>query len=99
MDAVYWLMAVKGGSCVVDCISNNGLNVFVIECAVGFVTWLEIEDFAASAIEDAATSKYFAASKPAKENKLIRRWNIKWLTIHFFNFQINVIWNIFCNRV
>ena len=51
---------------------------------------LEIEDLAGAAVETAAAAEYITARKPADEDQLIGRWNIKVFAVHFLmrNFEI-----------
>ena len=64
-----------------NCIFDNFLNVWVIEGSAILVSWLEIEYFAGSAEEAAATPENKSVLIPSAEHKRVGLGNIEGLAI------------------
>ena len=85
--------------CPFHCIDDDSLDFFIMIGWIGLMTRPKIKHFSISTFVCTPAAEYFSAFKPADENELIWLRNIKWLSIHFFPFQFNVLWDSFSNWV
>ena len=80
-----------------NAISDYLLNVFVVECGVGFMSGLEVEDLAVAACEGATATEYFAAIEPADEDNFVGIRNIEGFAVHFFIFEKESVLYALCD--
>ena len=87
------------GLCPADGVGDYLLDIGVVESAVGFVTGLEVEDFADAAEEGAAAAEDVAVLIPAREDKLIGLRDAERLAVHFLYTEVEVLRNTLSERV
>src|SRR5699024_1689217 len=84
----FWCMPISGPF---HTITDDSLNLFIMICWIGFVTWPEIKYLSPATVECRSTSKHFSTFKPTDKYKLIWCWYIKMFSIHFFFFQFDIL--------
>ena len=85
------------GASPTNAVSDYLLNVFVVECGVGFMSGLEVEDLAVSASEGTTAAENLAAIEPTDENNVIGIGNIKSFAVHFFIFEKESVFYALCD--
>ncbi len=63
------------------------------------VTGLEVEDTSCAPSECHAAAEYLASRKPTHKHDFIGIRDIKWLAVHLFTGQLEMLGNALCNGV
>ena len=85
------------GASPTNAVSDYLLNVFVVECGVGFMSGLEVEDLAVSASEGTTAAENLATIEPTDENNVVGIGDVKGFAVHFFILEQKSVFHALCD--